>query len=182
MKVTIVKSNATVPTIPGDAIPAPDTYYLYSVYQNQAFSLDLTFTLEDDTDPMSPLPISITSVTSSLSDYITVNFSTIDANPNAYKIRVSGTITNALSGEYYYILNENYEVVQFPASSVPAIDYLGIVEWTLPSSFQTLISNKYDFTLTYSAGSELVEMNQYVYWGYDPAIVQFKQVVAGGLL
>jgi hypothetical protein len=182
MIVTIVKSNATVPTIPGDNIPSPDTLFLYSVYQNVPFSIDLTFSLEDDADPANTVPVNINSVSSSLSDFNSVTFSTIDSDPLAYKIRVSGTITDAIPGEYYNILNKDYQIVQVPASPSPVFDYLGIVRWGLPVLFQTLISNKYDFVLNYTGGSETVEMSQYVYWGYDPAITQFKQVVSEGEL
>jgi len=181
MPVTIVKSNATVPSISGDAIPSPDTLYLYSVYQNVAFSVDLTFSLDDGAEP--PLPIAITSITSSLSTYGSVTFTTIDTDPYNYKIRVSGTITNALSGgDYYTILQSINNLVQVPTSGVPAVGYLGVVEWYPPTSFVALISNSYQFTVNHSTGSEVVNMSQYVYWNYDPAIVQFKQVVAQGAL
>ena len=181
MIVTIVKSNATVPTIPGDNIPSPDTFFLYSVYQNVPFSIDLTFSLEDDTDPANTVPVNINSISSSLSDFNTVNFSTIDADPLAYKIRVNGAITDAISGEYYNILTNDYQIVQVPASP-PSFDYLGIVRWGLPNAFQFLMTNKYDFVINHTGGFENVEMSQYVYWGYDPAITQFKQVVSGGEL
>lgn len=177
MGVTIVKSNATVPSISGDAIPEADAFYLYSVYQNVPFSMDLTFSADDGQDPPSPIPI--TSVSSSLSTYGSVSFSTIDTNPYAYKIRVSGTITNAIPGEYYYILQDDNTIAQVSATAVPALGYLAIVRWTLPTSFVTLMTDNYQFVLN---GYGTVNMSQYVYWNYDPAITQFQQVVAQGIL
>ena len=182
MEVSIVKSNATVPSIGGDAIPDPDTYYLYSVYQNVPFSIDLTFSLDDTTDPENPIPVAITSISRSLSTYGSVSFTTISSNPYNYTIRVSGTITNAIPGEYYYILQNDNTVTQISAASAPASGYLAIVRWTLPSVFVTLMSNSYQFTINYVGGSETVNMSQYVYWNYDPAIVQFQQVVAQGAI
>jgi hypothetical protein len=174
MAVTITKTSITIPTISNDAYPGTDDY-LFSVVQGTAFSIDVTFALDDGMVP--PVPVPITSVSSSLSGgYTSVSFTVMDTNPLAYRVRVSGTLTNVLTGESYQLLLNDGSLTTVSVSSLPA--YRSITAWNLPTELYKSINN-YSFSL--NSGAEVITMNQYVYWAIDPSITAFKAVVAGGI-
>jgi len=175
MAVTIVKSNATVPTIPNDSYPGTNSY-LFSVYQNVPFSMDLTFSLFDEIDP--PGAIAITSVNSSFSTYSSVTFTVANTDPYAYKITVSGNLNNVITGESYILLLEDNTLLQAPVSNLP--DYVAVVEWTLPGVYSQSIST-YNFVVSDGVSNTNVNMSQYVYWNYEIGITNFRQDIAGGL-
>jgi hypothetical protein len=174
MAVTISLSNLTVPTIPND-LYAPGPLALPSVYQGQAFSMDMTFVLDDDAAP-TPAIVPITTLTPSLlGGYATASFTVISTNPSAYVLRVSGTITNALPGESYQLLLEDGSLTTVAVSSVPA--YRAITAWNLPTI-------KSDFPITYRFvlnGTVTVQPVQYVYWNLPVALTAFKSIVSGGI-
>lgn len=174
MAVTIVKSNATVPTISNDAYPGTDDH-LFSVIQGTAFSIDVAFSLDDGAIP--PVAVPITSISASLSGgYSSVSFTTIDTNPLAYKIRVAGTFTNVLTGESYQLLLNDGSLVTVPVTGLPS--YRSITAWNLPTQLSKLLT-EYSFSI--NSGATIVTMNQYVYWDLNSSVTAFKSVVAGGI-
>jgi hypothetical protein len=182
MAVTVTKSNATVPTIVNDdyvLLPA-NNFFLFSVYQGTAFSMDLTFALFEGSEEF-PTPAPIASITPSFSTYSSVTFTTIDTDPYAYKIRVQGNLTNVIVGESYDVLQEDRQIVQVPVSELPP-KYAAIVEWNLPTFFSAPVTiNNYSFAVVgNSMITETVTMSQYVYWNAAGRIAQFEQAVAGG--
>jgi hypothetical protein len=100
----------------------------------------------------------------------------MDTNPLAYRVRVSGTLTNVLTGESYQLLLNDGSLTTVSVSSLPA--YRSITAWNLPTELYKSINN-YSFSL--NSGAEVITMNQYVYWAIDPSITAFKAVVAGGI-
>jgi hypothetical protein len=181
MFVTVIKSNETVPTIPNDeyeVVLAPGAY-LFSVYENLPFSIDLTFYLYDGTEEF-PIPVEITSVNASFTTYNTVTFTVADPDPFAYKITVNGNLTGIVGNETYSLLLANNSIVQASPTSLP--DYLAVVGWNLPTSFSTPVEiSTYNFTVNSATTSELVTMSQYVYWNFNTGIVNFRQAIAGGI-
>lgn len=172
--ISIVKSNQTVPSIPNDQYAGEDNY-LFSVYQNQSFSIDVTFSAAGG---------EIYSVTSSLGGgYTSVNFTTISSSATNYTIRVSGTLTNALNTTetFQFVLNDG-SLTTVPLNSIPTL-YKSISRWNVPPLFYNLLTN-YNFNITGIDGdgsfSESVQMSQYVYWGFQPSLVIFRSAVSGG--
>lgn len=174
MAVTVSKTSISIPTISNDAYPGTDDY-LYSAVQGGAFSIDITFSLDDGAIP--PVAVPITSISASLSGgYSSVSFTVMDTNPLAYRIRVAGTLSNVLTGESYQLLLNDGSLSTVSVSSLPA--YRSIIAWNLPTELYKSISN-YSFSI--NSGVETVTMNQYVYWNLDSAVTAFKSVVAGGI-
>jgi hypothetical protein len=181
MSVVIVKSNATVPTIPNDDydVLVSSNNYLFSVYQNTPFSVDLTFSLFEGTEEM-PIAVPITSVNSTFTTYNSVTFTIANTDPYAYKITVSGNLTDVVSGETYRILLNGGEIVNSSPLSLPS--YLAVVGWNLPTSFSPPVTiNNYSFVVTGSTITENVAMSQYVYWNFNTGVVDFRQAIAGGI-
>jgi hypothetical protein len=181
MSVVIVKSNATVPTIPNDDydVLVSANNYLFSVYQNTPFSMDLTFSLFEGPEEF-PVPVPITSVGSSFTTYSSVAFSVANTDPYAYKIIVSGNLTDVVTGETYRVLLDSYQIVNASPTSLPS--YLAVVGWNLPTSFSPPVTiNNYSFVVTGDTITENVAMNQYVYWNFNTGLVDFRQAIAGGI-
>lgn len=181
MSVTIVKSNATVPTIPTDeyeVLTSPNTF-LFSVYQSLPFSIDLTFSLFDG-PPEALVPVPIVSVNSSFSTYSNVTFTVANTDPYAYKITVNGNLANVIIGESYTLLLENNTTTNAAPTSLP--DYVAVVGWNLPIPFSPPVTiNNYSFVITGNTVSQNVTMSQYVYWNFNTGVVDFRQAIAGGL-
>jgi hypothetical protein len=180
MPVTVTKSNATVPTIPNDnydVLLAPGAY-LFSVYENLPFSMDLTFFMYEGSEEF-PSPVEITSVNASFTTYNTVTFTVANTNPYAYKITVNGNLTGIVGNETYSLLLANNSIVQASPASLP--EYLAVVDWNLPTSFSTPVEiSTYSFTVNSATTSELVTMSQYVYWNFNAGIADFRLAIAGG--
>jgi hypothetical protein len=181
MPVTIVKSNATVPTIPNDNydVLANTSSYLFSVYQSVPFSMDLTFSLfEGPEEALVPVPI--TSVNATFTGYSSVTLTVANTDPLAYKIAVSGNLTNVIAGESYALLLEDGRTVNSPVNNLS--DYVAVVGWNLPTPFSGPQEiSTYAFTVSSNTSSQPVTMSQYVYWNFNTAVVNFKQAIAGGI-
>ena len=181
MPVTIVKSNATVPTIPNDnydVLPSANAF-LFSVYQDQPFSMDLTFSLFEGSEEF-PVAVPIVSVNSSFSTYSNVTFVVANTDPYAYKITVNGNLANVITGESYNLLLEDGTTANASPSSLP--DYVAVVGWNLPIPFSPPVTiNNYSFVVTGNTVTENVAMSQYVYWSFNSGVVDFRQAIAGGL-
>jgi hypothetical protein len=172
--INIVKSNQTVPSISNDQYAGEDNY-LFSVYQSQPFSIDVTFSAPDG---------EITSVTPSLGGgYLSVGFTTISSSVTNYTIRVSGTLTNALNATetFQFVLNDG-SLTTVPLDSIPTL-YKSISRWNVPPVFYNLLTN-YNFNIIGTDGdgsfSESVQMSQYVYWVFQPSLTTFRAAVNGG--
>jgi len=182
MPVTVTKSNATVPTIPNDEydVLVDANNYLFSVYQNLPFSIDLTFAMTEEVANVTT-NVAIVSVNSSFSTYSNVTFTVANTDPFAYKVTVSGNLTDVIGGESYALLLEDSRVINAPPSNLP--DYLAVVGWNLPGSFSTpVLINTYSFAVTgNTVNTETVTMSQYVYWNFDVGVVDFRDAIAEGI-
>lgn len=180
MAVTILKSNATVPTIPNDEydfVVGPSGY-LFSVYEDLPFSMDLTFSMYEGPEE-SPTPVEITSVNASFTTYNTVTFTVANTDPYAYTITVNGNLTGIVGNETYSLLLANNSIVQASPSSLS--EYLAVVDWNLPSSFAAPVEiSTYSFEVNSANTTELVTMNQFVYWNSNTSVTNFRDAIAGG--
>ena len=152
--------------------------YLFSVYENLPFSMDLTFSLNEGSEEF-PIPVEITSVNASFTTYNTVTFTVANTDPFAYTITVNGNLTGIVGNETYSLLLEDNSIVQASPTSLP--QYLAVVDWNLPTSFSTPVEiSTYSFTVNSVSTSEVVTMSQYVYWNFNAGVVAFKIAIAGG--
>jgi hypothetical protein len=183
----VTKTAVTIPTIPGDLYPEEPNLYLYSCTQGKAFTIDLTFSLFDE-DGETSTQIPISSISSSLTGYTGVTFTTQSSSPTAYVIRVSGTLSSIIADESYtFVLPTNDPTQGFPISTVSSVDdaptNLAIVRWNTPALtyvWRNLVG-VYNFTASGSGGaSASLAMSQYVYWDWEKALNDFKILVANG--
>lgn len=195
-ELVVEQINANVPSVPNDDYYnlANTTGYLYSIYQGQSFSIDLRmslFSIEPPTPPPppdpespppppppppTPTPVPITHVQSSFTTYHSVSFSTVDYDPYAYTVRVSGNVYDAMPGEAYTLLMNDRSIITSPIINPPP--YLAIVRWTLPSSFAALM-DKYTFNI--NSGTYVLSANQYIYWDAYTNVQRFKVDLAKGI-
>ena len=183
----VSQTPITVPGINGDEKPDADDSYLSSVYAKTYFEIDLVFTLKsfDDLSPEIPPAIVTLSVLNCelASPYYGVSF-TVLTPPEAHqkKIRVSGSVQGGTigAGELYQIVldEEGYPVITYAPEQKPN-NFLAITRWYIPSVTKELLSLKYIFN---AGGLVSLFMNQYVYWGWVPALAAFEQIVEQGII
>lgn len=183
------------PSIGGDLYSGDANTALYSVIQGRPFTIDVILTLQQEfTTPgeeggeptTNYVNVNITEVTSTLNDYGTVTFTTIDDDPEAFKIRVAGTLTGVIPGGTYDLVlpasppGSNV----FPTTTVSDVakpgTYLAIYRWIPTFIYWQLLPDNYEFVVNPDAENQTKTMAQYVYWDWNQALQQFREVVAEG--
>lgn len=161
-----VSNTVNVPaSIPGDYGSA----IIPSVYDEEYFSMDLTF-----------------SVTSSISGSVPVSNVVFSFTPNVEGlsintvsnsvIRVSGTPTNVFNQTYTFLKND-FTVGTLPYNT-PNTQWLAIVGWTPPSV--TIATITHDFTVNYTGGPSNLSTPQNIVWEYSHGIIRFQNLIAQG--
>jgi hypothetical protein len=159
-------------------IPIPD-----DVYEVDSFSFDLTYQLY--TQEIAGETITQTNVNTEI-EFISYSSGEI-TGLSAIKIddqtiRISGAISDAFNDAFYRFVMPDYSVKTLPASTTE--EYLALIEWSIPS-----IRIK-DFTHTVICKVTNLEDNtfeertntfpQTVYWKLEPALAQFRNLLAKG--
>lgn len=169
--------------IPGDYYFDPvEQLLIPSVYQGTTFSIDVQFKVRypiiGETFGYLPV-ISVTPLTSVPG--ITQNILE-DSDPNSVTIRMSGTLLNVFTDEYYNFLMRNLQVLTLPA--INNEDYLAVVEYHPPATKR--IEKNYSFNVVWGSGPSTPAGNsnaiviQNVYWNYSVGISLFNAVLATG--
>jgi hypothetical protein len=168
LKITI--SN-TVNTVSNDGETGFDVLPFF--YEGVSFSFDITFMADDGNEP--PNSVSITSVSLSESPpFNGITITTIDSNPSAYTVRISGPVTGMFSESWDFIMPD-LSLQQLPPNTTQT--FLALVEWHPPPAFS--IDSAWTFALggygNYSTGTRLL-------YSYTSSLNYLQTLSAGGIL
>lgn len=162
----VVSNTVNVPgSIPGDY----GSEVIPSVYDEEYFSMDLTF-----------------EVTSSISGSIPISNVTPTFTPNVEGfyvnsvsnsiVRVSGTPTNVFNQTFTFLKND-LSVAALPYNT-PNTEWLAIVGWSPPSVTVKTITHTFD--IIHNRGSNSVSSAQNIVWEYGHGITRFQNLIAEG--
>lgn len=167
MALTLTVTPITVPTVTGDDYTgAAGT--LPSVVKGEAFEIDIKF---EYTDEMM-VPWNITSIEPVLA-FTEAITTVVNSNPLAYTIRLSGTVTDIFTDEYYRFLLASGSFVQ--QTSAPT-EWEVITKWKTPSvKFQNVT---HSFNIIANEGSLLTTVTQYIYWTFQSGVEYFQTLVS----
>lgn len=179
--------SISTPSISGDLYTDDANTSLYSVIQGQQFTIDVVLTLQEESggDPPTYTNVNITEVQSSLQDYGTVTFTTIDNDPEAFKIRITGALTGVVPGGTYGVVlpaapGSNVFPTAVVSDAIQPDDVLAIYSWAPTLVYWQLLTNNYQFVVNPETENQQKTMSQYVYWGWTFALQQFKDLVSQG--
>jgi hypothetical protein len=171
--------NPPNPPLEGETvvIPIPD-----DVYEVDSFSFDLTYQLYSEiageTVTQTNVDTEIELISYSSGEITGLSAVKIDDQT----VRISGAISDAFNDAFYRFVMPDYSVKLLPASTTE--EYLALIEWSIPS-----IKIK-DFTHTVICKVTNLEDDtfeertntfpQTVYWKLEPALLQFRNILAKG--
>ena len=194
-EVEITKTAVVIPSPGGDLYPDEDPDdFIFSAIQGTQFIVDLAIKLYETVETVTEsgtttttTQIDVDDVVCSLdSQYTGVSFTVTNSNPLNYTVRLTGNITNAVTGESFtFVMPTNDPTQSFPitttsTSSIPD-NYLAIVSWSLPLiGFWRLLDNSYSFVVNPDDEDVTKNMSQYVYWDYTSAVNNFTNLVSSG--
>jgi hypothetical protein len=164
-------------SIPGDAFleltPEELVNIIPSVYQGIAVAFDITFSYS------STVPENVGSVTSVTVGNVSSATGFTFTEPNATTVHVEGTIFGKFDESHTFLLRDLTEAT-LPVDTLA--DWIALVKWQ-PASYNEELMNMM-FTVSFTENSipmsTVVTVGQYVYWNYEIALQQFKQLVTEG--
>lgn len=185
----------SVPSIAGDLYTGNSNTALFSINQGQSFIIDVVLTFQEETtttpegggEPTTAFTnIDITEVISTLEGgYGSPTFTVLDTDPIAYKIRITGPVTQVIAGGTYNVVlpaqpgSNNFPTAIVPDNAKPD-SFLAIYGWSPTQVYWQLLPNNYKFIVNPEVENEIKTMSQYVYWSWNIALQQFKDIVSEG--
>lgn len=166
MALTITVTPVTIPTVVGDDYTGA-VGTLPSVVKGETFAIDIQFQYTDE----SMVQWNVNSITSTLA-FNEAIVTVVNSNPYAYTIRISGTITDIFTDEYYRFLISSGVLVQ---QNVAPSDWIAITKWKLPSVKS--INVTHSFTVNANEGTVSTDLTQYIYWTFDTSFSYFQTLV-----
>lgn len=180
MGLIITKSPvSSFPTITGDLYEElteeEKESYIFSVYENDEFEIDISFSYIDD-EFMTPLSVISSTCNTDLSEFgVTIT----KINDETFKVK--GAYSNVITGEYYKFVMRNGEIKELDPNT--SEDYRAVIEYSMPSVVYD--TKTIDWTLRFGllpappgSGLEVsVTMTQYIYWAFSSAAQTLTDLV-----
>lgn len=184
---TVAKQAVNIPVIPGDLFAAEDAppNLMFSAQQGFPYIVDLTVSLFEVLSEEVSIPQPITSLQITTPGLTGVNFTVIDPDPLLYKIRVDGVLNSDFitPPTYSFVLDQENYSNPFPTANnvstgaQPPENFLAVYRFDPPTILWKFETPAYLITTTPTASTTL---NQYVYWGWQASIQNFKNLVLAG--
>lgn len=188
MSTLIVSRQAVnIPVIPGDLFAAEEAppNLMFSAQQGFPYIVDLTISLVTVLGEDVSIPEPITSLQITTPGLTGVNFTVIDPDPLLYKVRVEGVlVSNFITPPTYsFVLDQENYSNPFPTANnvstgaQPPENFLAVYRFDPPTILWKFESPAYLISTTPTASTTL---DQYVYWGWQASIQDFKNLVLAG--
>ena len=166
--------------VTGTEIP----YYIPTVYEGGAFSVDITFEGKYTSGTgagatFTYLPATSVSVTTNISV-----FGLSFTKPSAHVVRITGPYSNVFTNTYYRFVMPDLSLKVLPPNTTET--FLALEKYQMPSP--TYILKDISFSVTIppdpieggSPTTETATMHQYVHWVYQTAVTNVQNLVAEG--
>jgi len=169
-----------------DATELELPYYIPTVYEGGAFSVDITFEGKyadagsgGAGATFTYLPATAVSVTTNISA-----FGLSFTKPSANVVRITGPYSNVFANTYYRFVMPDLSLKVLPPDTTET--FLALERYQMPSPTYTMkdivfsVTIPADPTLGGSPTTETATMHQYVHWVYQTAVTNVQNLVAKG--
>lgn len=174
---TLISSigSTTIPVMEDpDPIPSQYAGKFVSTYENTGIFTGTIRVFDDTATPEAQTlqQISLVNYSSTVEGFSATQL-------DATTIQITGTPTNVFPGGMYKFLMSNRSILQ---SSIIPEEYAALVAWTPPNNKVMITTHTINIAIPLMNQSITATITQEVYWKYQFAISQFREVLSRGTL